>query len=241
MCFSYTIDRDPEYLSKRFYLNTEDGASGIYNAYAHPLSPVIRVNNRSLSLSNMSWGLIPSWAKDIQEAERLRKITFNARAETILSKPSFKNAVRENRCIIICDGFFEWHHFNGRKYPYYIQRYDAEAFAVAGIWDLWTDPKTAEKHETFSMITTEANSLVARIHNTGKRMPAILSRHDEKRWLSSNISDDEILAVLNPYDDGMMVAWPVARDIRKSNKTISVKDAIKKYTYPELDEQSTLF
>ncbi len=229
MCFNYSVNQEPEELGKRFdaVFSNRDGFQRTYNAWAFefPGMPVMVEEDKIRSLE---WGLIPFWVKDTEKAETIRKMTFNARAENIFETPSFRVPVRKRRCIVIADGFFEWHHRGGRRYPYYLRLKSGDPFGMAGIWDRW------ESHDTFSIITTDANSLVAEIHNTKKRMPVILKRATEKRWLSEGLSKDDIKEMLVPYPEDEMEGWPVGRHGDEP-------EALERVHYPELDEQKKLF
>ncbi len=108
--------------------------------------------------------------------------TFNARSETVSSKPAFRECFSSRRCLVPVRGFFEWQHVGGRKIPWYITLRDEEIFSLAGIWDSWT-MQGGMTLETFSVVTTRANELMEEIHNTKKRMPVILPSSAEKIWL----------------------------------------------------------
>ena len=109
---------------------------------------------------------MPFWTKDEVAAERIRTQTLNARAETIHQKPSFRASIMTKRCLVLVDGFYEWREEGKKKYPYYISLASNDAFALAGIWDRWLNNSTGEVKDTFSIITTRANPLLERIHNT---------------------------------------------------------------------------
>ena len=186
MCFHSKQSKDAQTIEKRFNAKVEADAvisSDRYNGFTYPKSPVItNLNPQSIQLFN--WGLIPNWAKDIS----IREYTLNARIETITEKPSFKNNVK-NRCLIIADGFFEWQWLDAKgkqKQQYLITLQNDEPFAFAGIFSSWTDKATGEIISSYSMVTTEANPLMAEIHNTKKRMPVILTPSTENLWLAGD-------------------------------------------------------
>ncbi len=152
------------------------------------------------------WGLIPSWAQDMSIAFK----TINARAETVLERPAFRQAVREGRCLVLSDGFYEWQKTGAGKQPYRITLKDESLFAYAGISDRWQHP---DGHwiESFSIITTEPNELMADIHN---RMPAILSGDAAKVWLNPHADPEELVAMLlRPYEADLMRAYPVSHQV----------------------------
>ena len=114
-------------------------------------------------------------------------MTLNARADTIFEKPSFREPIMKKRCIVPSTGYFEWRHEGANKIPYYIYVKDEPIFSMAGIYDRWLDKDTGEEHETFSIITTDTNSLTDYIDNTKHRMPAILTQEEEEEMAQSLI------------------------------------------------------
>lgn len=186
MCFHSKQSKDAQSLEKRFSAKVEPDASissDRYNGFTYPKTPVI-TNLKPQSIQLLNWGLIPFWAKD----NTIRANTLNARIETIEEKPSFKSNVK-NRCLILSDGFFEWQWLDEKgkkKQQYLITLPSDEPFAFAGIFSEWTDKTTGEILNTYSIVTTEANPLMAEIHNTKKRMPVILTPSNENLWLNGN-------------------------------------------------------
>jgi putative SOS response-associated peptidase YedK len=153
----------------------------LFNGFAYPLLPVI-TNNEPAEIQLVNWGLLPSWAKDMD----IRKNTLNARIETIKEKPSFRSSVN-NRCLIIVDGFYEWQWMDEKgkqKTKYLIKEGQSDIFSLAGLWNDWTNKETGEVTRTFTILTQEANTLMAEIHNTKKRMPVILKKEYEMEWLA---------------------------------------------------------
>lgn len=188
MCFSYKLTKkQAELINKKlkgiedvFKENTE---TVYYNAFTHPQAPVI-TNAEPDSLQLYEWGLIPSWAKD----RTIQNSTLNARIETINEKPSFRDCVNK-RCLIPADGFFEWQWLDPKgknKQKYQIQMPDEGLFYFAGLWNNWIDKQTGLNINTYTILTTEANPLMAEIHNTKKRMPVIIQANYENDWLVNN-------------------------------------------------------
>ncbi|HEX8269777.1 MAG TPA: SOS response-associated peptidase [Flavobacterium sp.] len=179
MCYRTQINSKPIDIKKRFNVEIEfpvlEFPQGEINGFSHPLLPVI--SDRSpQQLSMMEWGIIPHWAKD----KKLQVNTLNCMIETAEDKPSFKYAAG-NRCLVIADGFFEWKHekINGKlvKQKHLITVPGGGLFAMAGIYNHWNGL------DTFTILTTVANELMADIHNTKKRMPVILCPEEEAFWL----------------------------------------------------------
>lgn len=238
MCFNYSLTKKAEYIEKRFKVKFNE--MDIYNPFFHanafdlPVLPVI-ASNDAKHVQFMQWGLIPFWVKDKKTAESIRMNTFNARSETITSLPSFKTSIKNKRCLVISDGFFEWHEYNGKKYPFYIKLKNNEAFAMAGLFDQWDD-KEGSVLNTFSIITTPANPMLEKIHNIKKRMPAILKSEHESAWIENNTDIYEILKMIIPYNDSEMESHTVSKLIINKGINTNVSQAIEFFKYSELDE-----
>lgn len=193
MCFYYSLSKLAQRYSERAKNNEILRETYMVNGFSYPEMPVIT----ETGLEMMNWGLIPAWSKD----DQIRKYTLNARAETIFEKPSFKNVISSKRCIIPATGYFEWQHTGKNKQPYFISLKDQDAFSFAGVWDLWVNPHSRENFYTYSIITTEANPLLAEIHNTKKRMPVVLPQEIEFDWLNRNLSNEKIKDFFVPLGD----------------------------------------
>ncbi len=168
-----------------------------YNIAPSQNVAVVISENGKNTLKEFRWGLIPSWAKDINIGYRM----INARSETINQKISYKNALKNRRCLIIADGFYEWKavddpRYKGNKIPYYFYLNGQKPFAFAGLWDTW---KSHENQiiNSCTMITTSPNQVVAEIHN---RMPVILQKNIIPAWLDTDIHNENKLSEwLKPY------------------------------------------
>lgn len=183
------------------------------SAFTWPYFPIVTQEEFELS----HWGLVPSWIRSEKDASEIKLKTINARADTLFRKPSFRQAARSRRCLIPSTGFFEWRHEDKKKVPYFIYLEDEPVFSIAGVYDIWTNPQTGEKVNSFSMVTTDANPMMEYIHNSKKRMPAILSKADEARWLNPALTPQEAQALLTPFDESLMEAYPVNSNfLRKS-------------------------
>lgn len=236
MCYHLSVNRKQKELEKRFGAKfaKADLFSPIFyaNGFAAPKIPVI-TNDNPFEIQFLTWGLIPGWVKNEEQALDIRFKTLNSRAETILAKPSFRQSARTQRCFILADGFFDWRLFKGKKYPYYVKLKSDEAFALAGIWDIWQNPENQKKIKTFSIITTEANEFIAKIHNIRKRMPVIFGKKEERHWLE-NLADNDITEMLNPYEAKEMVAYPVSKLITARGEERNVPEILKPFEYKEL-------
>lgn len=210
MCGRFTLTVDPDQLREAMpWLEVPSGFKPRYNIA--PSQPVAVVpNNGENRLDFFVWGLIPSWAKDPQIGNRM----INARAETLVEKPSFKNAFRRRRCLILADGFFEWKidERDGRqvKVPMYIRMKDGKPFAFAGLWELWNAPDGSQVYST-TIITTEPNTFLKSIHN---RMPVILPVEKYSTWLEQKEMDPgNLQPLLTPYTSKDMTAFAVSRKV----------------------------
>lgn len=163
-------------IEKKELFNTSNDING----FDFGINPVITDENPN-TIKHFNWGLIPSWSKD----EDIKKLTLNARIETLEEKPSFKNSINK-RCLVIANGFYEWQWQDSKgknKIKYEIGIGNDDLFAFAGIYSQWVNQSTGEIKDTYSIVTTQANQLMAEIHNTKKRMPIILKPEDESKWL----------------------------------------------------------
>lgn len=171
-------------------------------------APVVRSGERGREGTMMRWGLVPAWAEGLADGAR----NFNARAETVATKPSFREAFKRRRCIVPVSGFYEWRVLReGRKQPHYVTRKDREPFMLAGLWERWDGPRAPELGagpvETFTILTTTPNALMKPLHD---RMPVILQRPDWDRWLASDpLHETEASRLFTPADDHDFEAFPV--------------------------------
>lgn len=237
MCYYISLTASRTDIEARFsveFLHPESFRQ-VYStsAFSYPLMPVIS-NENSQFIDCYQWGLIPSWIEDSRAARQIRSRTLNARSETIFERPSFRHVIRSKRCLVLADGFFEWRHENRKKYPYYISLAGRAPFAVAGIWDAWVNPATEEVLRTFSVITTEANSLLEKIHNTRQRMPAILEREYEGRWLEDNLDEATVRSMLHPYDARELLAYTVPNTVTRLGINTTNLEVLAEYVYPDL-------
>lgn len=237
MCFTITLSQDIKKSFDRFKATLVDPIDidplFYVNGFSFPKHPVILDEDRS-HIQMVKWGLVPNWVKDLNTADKLQSHTLNARAETIYDKPSFKQSASKKHCLVLVDGFFEWRQFKGKKYPYHIHLKSKEPFALAGLWDEWIEEESGEIHKTFSIITCEANELLAFIHNTKKRMPVILTKENEEKWLES-YDKTKTENLLIPYAKNDLEAHTVSKLITARGVNRNVPEVMKNFDYPELE------
>jgi putative SOS response-associated peptidase YedK len=238
MCGRYASSRKPEDLVEEFEISpagnrVDEALAPDYNVA--PTKPVYAVMERSSSSSKgdedpeaasperqlrvLSWGLVPSWAKDPAIGNRM----INARMETVAEKPAYKRAFAGRRCLLPADGYFEWYptQVKGRsgrplKQPFYIHPADGGVLAMAGLYEIWRDPDRAEDDPdrfrwTCTVLTTEAEDAVGHIHD---RMPLMVERERWAAWLDPTVSGkDDLLSLLVPAAPGRLEAFPVSTDV----------------------------
>lgn len=240
MCFHYSLTLEQAAIARQ--VHAEWGSyhwQPVYHAdgFSFLQMPVI-TQEAPERIQPMHWGLIPAWVKNSEEAEKIRAQTLNARAETIFEKPSYRHSIRHQRCLIPADGFFEWMDVKKKKYPHYIYLKQHLLFCFAGIYASWTDRETGEYIDSFSIITCEANPMMARIHNLKQRMPVILAPQQYHDWLQPELSQEAITALLQPYPEHAMENHTIGKLITSRSSSSNVPEVMAPYHYSEFN---TLF
>lgn len=203
MCGRYTQSKDLLTLEIRFGFTSPDTQlRPRYNVAPMQYAPVIVNEGGRRVMRLMRWGLVPFWAKDESLASKL----INARAETIAEKPSFRQALAQRRCLVLADGFYEWGKRGRQKIPHYFYLREGEPFAMAGLFEQRLDA-AGNDLSTFTIITTEANALLAPVHD---RMPVILTPVAEAIWLDPQAGLEALTALLQPLPAQQMAAHEVA-------------------------------
>jgi putative SOS response-associated peptidase YedK len=203
MCGRYRRTTSEEELARRYHIPIPPQRDLPISWNIAPTQDVLTIRlhpeTKQRTMDTLRWGLIPNWAKDPKVAYK----TINARAETVDSAPSFRQAFRKRRCLVPVDGFYEWKKVPGGKIPYSISMKDDSPFVFAGLWEGWKDPANGEWLHTCTIITGEPNEFVREIHN---RMPVILREEHHESWLSGEAGKE----VLVPYPAERMKAWPIS-------------------------------
>ncbi len=210
MCGRFSSSSKPEQIKKEFKVAVEDPAifKPRYNIAPSQMIPVVLDRTGERIVAQLKWGLVPSWAKDALIGSRM----INARAETLMEKPSFREAYKSRRCIIPASGFYEWQRAEkGAKQPFYFYLTNKEVFGFAGLWEEWLDKKSGESLETCTIITTEANDVLKPVHD---RMPVILKAVDYDEWLDTKEANtDKLQKLLAPYPPDEMSSHAVSRAV----------------------------
>jgi len=219
--FTYTdAELEARYLTQKQHRHPLGELKPIYNLCPTEQAPVILVKNGHRTIELLRWGLVPAWAKSIQEASKYNLI--NARGEEIAVKQSFKEAFRQRRCLVPLSGFYEWHRIDPKtKTPFSISLTDGNIMSAAGIWESWHSRETGEIVESFSIITIGSNSFMSKIHD---RMPVIINPSDEDDWLNPEIKDIKTLQnFLRPCPSEWLKAYEVSTKVNSpKNKDIDL-------------------
>lgn len=246
MCYHKSLAVSAPELEERYEATMPDAApfQPVYhaNAYNFPVWPIV-TRQEPGKLQLIRWGLIPRWTKTPDDAVEIRTRTINARSETIYEKPSYRTAAQKGqRCLIPVTGFYEWHTIGSKKFPFYINTTDQKITSIAGLWDEWPDPQTGELIPTYTLLTTDANSLLAAIHNTKKRMPCLLTPEAEHAWLHDDLTEQQALALLaDAYPARRMHSYSISKRITSRSEPSDVPEVMQPSTYAELTNHPELF
>lgn len=225
MCGRFTLRTPAPELARLFGLDRVDPSELAPRYNIAPTQPIPTVRERPVAgtsraggrgaerpprgpreLAFLRWGLLPGWVEDPRDWPTL----INARAESLDRKPAFRDALRERRCVVPADGFFEWRREGGRKQPYLVRLEGGGPFAFAGLWERWRGRRDGEEAEVESctIVTTEANELLRPLHD---RMPVILRAEDLDLWLDPDARHyGELEALLQPLPSELLEVTPVS-------------------------------
>ena len=208
MCGRYVITSAPEAIRALFRYQEQPNFPPRYNVAPTQPIPIVRLTEGKRQFALVRWGLLPSWVKD----PKAFTLVINARGESVLDKPAFRNAMKRRRCLIPADGFYEWQAGGARKQPYFIRLKSGAPMAFAGLWECWTGPN-GEELETAAIVTTGANRTLGDIHD---RMPVILAPEAFDLWLNcAEVDAETAAALIAPAPDGLFEAYPVSADVNR--------------------------
>lgn len=231
MCYSISNTSQLEAFKERYKREMEQKRAYqptfFVSGFSFPNWPVV---TRDTSFQWMQWGLLPRWLK-AGKASDFATHTLNARVESLYKKPSFKHLVGQQPCLIPVTSFYEYQTVGKEKIPYRIFAKNTSLFSIAGLWDVWTNPLTGAFTNSFTLITTEANALMAEIHNSQKRMPLIVAPNQEMDWLETG--DPKTISVIS--DDFLTATLVNKRNMGKNNPGILLP------FIPETPAQGSLF
>lgn len=215
MCGRFTLRTPMNKVAELFGLDETPAAEPRYNVAPTQQVAAVRIGSTAKvrEVAFLRWGLIPHWADDPSIGNRM----INARAETVASKPSFRQAFKKRRCLVVADGFYEWQKADGKKQPYYIHLKNDQPFGFAGLWERWN--REGKGIQSCTIITTEPNELMKPIHN---RMPVIVQQEDYDRWLNPAFEDGKALQqVLRRYPTELMEAYPVSTVVNNPRNDVA--------------------
>ena len=204
MCGRFALATEKHLLEMLYQLELRDDLLPAYNITPSQNIIACRISpeHGKRELVTLKWGLVPFWAEDESIGSRM----INARLETAAEKPSYRDAFKKRRLLIPVSGFYEWKSEDGVKQPFYIKRKDGQLFSLAGLWERWN--KRSEPFESCSILTTEPNDLIAKLHN---RMPLIISQEFYERWLDPAVEGSALQELLTPYPADELTFYPVSR------------------------------
>jgi putative SOS response-associated peptidase YedK len=211
MCGRFSLIANPDELAEHFEIDFEPDLefataweSRFNIAPSQPVTTVyVPEDSGQRAIVNRRWGLVPSWANDPKIGNR----QINARSETLAEKPAFRQALKQRRCLVAADGFYEWSGPARSKQPYHIALEGREIFGFAGLWERWRDPEGLEI-ESCTVITAAANSVLGELHS---RMPVILEPEKYDAWLDPSRQDAaELLALLRSHRCDALRYHPVS-------------------------------
>lgn len=214
------------------------------SGFSHP-EVLIYTNEDPFYPMVATWGLIPHWVNSVEQQKKIWNSTLNARVETIFDKPSFRDAANEKRCIFYVDGFYEHHHFNNNTYPFFIHRKNTEPLALAALWSEWIHPEHGGIINSFSIVTTKGNGMMAKIHNNPKlkepRMPLMLSEDLEEQWLTSSADFQKELKGLLSYNNNIALQAHTVGKLRGKSYKGNIESVTREVVYNQLEPKELDF
>ena len=218
MCGRFTQTQSAKRIAQHFALHDLPPLEPRYNIAPTQPIPAVLQQGGDRHFTYLRWGLIPPWAKDLKMGARM----INARSETAAEKPSFRHALRQRRCLIVADGFYEWKRTPTGKQPHFFYLPDPQAseagarqpFAFAGLWERWESPD-GDWIVSGTILTTAANPLLRPFH---ERMPVILRTESYDQWLDPGQSVTQVTPLLNPFAAAAMATYPVDPQVNSSQQ-----------------------
>ncbi len=207
MCGRFAVFSDIEEIANELHISSEQPhAMQRYNIIPSQNAQIIHNNETGISIDEMKWGLIPSWAKDPSIGSRM----INARIETLSNKPSYRSSLKKRRCLIPINGYYEWELLpSKKKQPYFISLFSKKMMTLAGLWASWQNTN-GENVKTFTIITTPAVFPVSSIHD---RMPAALFDEYRLKWLDGTLDTNEMMEILSDEHKAEYSLTPISTDV----------------------------
>jgi putative SOS response-associated peptidase YedK len=207
MCGRFAFYSPHEAVTRLFGVADAPEIEPRYNIAPTQFVAAVRETGGPREVAMLYWGLVPSWAKEKSIGARM----INARSETLAEKPSFRNAYKRRRCLVLADGYYEWQRSGAIKQPYFISFAAGEPFGMAGLWERWRDPGSGEPLESCCIVTTSPAPAVSHVHD---RMPVIITPDAHAEWLDpDNAATDRLARLLVPCEARGLQARPVSRRV----------------------------
>jgi putative SOS response-associated peptidase YedK len=211
MCGRFALAIPPKRLVEQYHLEQVDVPERRDIAPSQEVL-AIRATRSGREAVFLRWGLVPSWTRESGRARGL----INARCETAFEKPSFRESIRDRRCLVPATAFYEW---DGRKRPHLVRVRGAQLFSMAGIWDVWNDPDAGGSIQTCAILTVPANSAVGAIHD---RMPLIIQPGDEVLWLDARTPRSAVCGLFHPIGEDLTEIVPLTGRIGEADGTATI-------------------
>ena len=239
MCGRYASARSVDDITGAFGISSGDVERPLpdadWNVAPTKQVPAVLVRDGRPALTSLRWGLVPSWASSMSDGATQSSPTtlFNARIETVVEKPAFRDAIRRRRCLLPADGWYEWARLaDGRRIPHFLSAADGDLLALAGIWEEWRDAEGRVLPST-AILTGAAPADLAHVHD---RAPMVLERTAWTQWLDPTATETVVRGLLRPTRSGTIRLWPVGDrvgDVRENDPRLTTPVAV--------DEQPPLF
>jgi putative SOS response-associated peptidase YedK len=222
MCGRYAITLPPEAYRELFAYLEQPNFPPRYNVAPTQPVPIVYEDQGERHFRLVRWGFLPGWVKDTKDFP----LIINARGETLLTKPTFKAALKRRRCVFLADGFYEWQRRGREKAPFLIRKKDAGPMPLAGLWETYSDPQGGEV-DTAAIVTTDANGTLCAVHD---RMPVILSREGIGAWLDvRGVGDEEAMKLVRPCPDEWLDMMAVSTRVNKvANDDASLQEPLER-------------
>lgn len=223
-----------------------DGAIHRYleNGFDYLPTPIITAGDPS-KFKLFKWGLIPHNMTDRAKAMALRANTLNCVSEEMYNTYSFRDAAKNGqRCLIPVTGFFEWRWLDEKgtlKIPYYITFRDKQLRSMAGLYARWKENESGEYYYSYTVLTTEANSILEYVHNNKKRMPVFIAKEDEQAWLNMDLSVKDVRELCHPSQDPAMSAYTISKLLTTRNIINNVPQVLQPMNYNEAIKEAHKF
>ncbi|MEP2668905.1 MAG: SOS response-associated peptidase [Cyclobacteriaceae bacterium] len=240
MCYHKALQADLKTISEYYSASYTKAVAEQFeirfyeSGFSHRQTPIITSREKSI-VGLSTWGLIPTWVKDLSKAKAIQSKTLNCISEEMYDKPSYRYSAKNGmRCLIPCTAFYEWRWFEGgkTKIPYLIKLKESNLFSLGGLFTEWKNPENNESIHSYTVLTTKANSVMEVIHNSKKRMPVIIPREYESDWLNDTLTRQDVESLCKSVDSDKIEYWTISKmitDRKVVNKNVPEIQSHTKY------------